>query len=211
MKSYFVTGTDTGVGKTTVSVGILATLRQRGKRVLALKPVETGCDPDPLDALALEAATGQASPPVVYCFTPPVAPAVAARHANVRIDLEAIRRAMPTADEADLLLVEGAGGLLVPYTDELLAADLVHSLRLPLLIVARASLGTINHTLLTVFEARRRGLEIAGVILNRVVAARGPDEDDNASEIERLGDVKILGIVPHGGDVTAAFDPAILL
>jgi dethiobiotin synthetase len=209
VKAYFVTGTDTGVGKTTISVGILSALRTRGKRVAALKPVETGCDPDPCDALALQAATGQPAPPVLYRFALPVAPAVAARRAGVRIELETIRQAMPR--DVDLLLVEGAGGLLVPYTDDLLAADLARVLELPLLIVARASLGTINHTLLTIFEARRRGLTIAGVILNRVVAARGADEDDNASEIERLASVPILGTVPHGGDVSAAFDPAVLL
>ena len=145
-----------------------------------------------------------------YRFRLPIAPAVASRREGRTIELDRIRQAMPRGG-VDLVLVEGAGGLLVPYTPELLAADVVRALELPILIVARASLGTINHTLLTIFEARRRGLAIAGVILNRVVAARGPDEDDNAAEIERHGAVKVLGIVPHGGDVTAAFDPAVLL
>jgi dethiobiotin synthetase len=122
-----------------------------------------------------------------------------------------------------LLLVEGAGGLLVPFGDELLGADLAVELRLPLLVVARASLGTINHTLLTVNEARRRGLSVAAVILNRVAPEVGPDEATNASEIERLARVRVLGPVPHlaaplrrdpvalADAVETAFDPGILL
>jgi dethiobiotin synthetase len=121
------------------------------------------------------------------------------------------------------VLVEGAGGLLVPYADDLLAADVARALDLPLLIVARASLGTINHTLLTISEARHRNLRVRGVILSRVVPERGPDELDNAAEIERLGKVAVLGTIPHLGesvrrrpDVLAtalarAFDPTVLL
>jgi dethiobiotin synthetase len=96
-----------------------------------------------------------------------------------------------------LLLVEGAGGLLVPLQDDLLTADLVARLSLPLLIIARAGLGTINHTLLTISEARRRGLAIAGVILNRVEEEWSASEESNAVEIARLGEVHVLGTVPH--------------
>lgn len=204
MKTYFVTGTDTGVGKTFVSAGILASLRRRGVAVAALKPVETGCDPDPADGALLGAAAGRALVP--YTFRPPIAPAVAARLEGRPVSFERIRAALVSLD-ADFCLVEGAGGLLVPYTDDLLAADLVAFLGLPLLVVARASLGTINHTLLTIAEARRRGLPIAGVILDRVVAQAGPDEPHNVGEIERHGGVRVLGTVPH---VAGARDPAAL-
>jgi dethiobiotin synthetase len=204
MRTYFVTGTDTGVGKTFVSAGILASLRRRGVATAALKPVETGCDPDAADGVVLRAAAGTALVPHTYRL--PVAPAVAARLEGRPVSVEAIRAALASL-RADFCLVEGAGGLLVPYADDLLAADLVAALALPLLVVARASLGTINHTLLTLAEARRRGLAVAGVILNRVVADVAPDEAHNAGEIERHARVRVLGTVPH---VAGARDPLAL-
>lgn len=219
MTALFVTGTDTGVGKTTVAAGLLAALRRQGFRVGAVKPVETGCAlvegalvPD--DARLLRDAAGLDAPldlVAPHRYATPVAPAVAARRegrpfslAAVEASLASVRRLAP-----DLTLVEGAGGLLVPYDDALLAADLVATLRLPLLVVARASLGTINHTLLTITEARRRGLSVVGVVLSRVLAERGPDEDDNAAEIERLARVRVLGTVPHLPAATRR-DPAAL-
>ncbi len=218
MRAYFVTGTDTGVGKTFVSAGILASLRRRGVSTAALKPVETGCDDEPEDAALLRAAAGHAEVPHTYRM--PAAPAVAARLEGRPVSLARIRAAFASL-VADFCLVEGAGGLLVPYTDDLLAADVVASLGLPLLVVARASLGTINHTLLTLAEAHRRGLPIAGVILNRVVAAAGADEPYNIGEIERHGRVRVLGTVPHVADardptaladaVDRAFDPMSLV
>jgi dethiobiotin synthetase len=228
--SYFVTGTDTGVGKTTVAAGILAALRRRGHSVRALKPAETGCvhrdDGNLLaaDAILLGEAAG-APAPVPFRYTTPAAPAVAARIEGVPFDIARVEDIYVhmAGRGADLILVEGAGGLLVPYTETLLAADLAKRLALPLLVVARASLGTINHTLLTIAEARRRDLRIAGVILNRVIAEEGPDEKTNASEIERLGQVRVIGTVEHiaeafrrdvralGDAVEAAFDPASLL
>jgi dethiobiotin synthetase len=211
MTSYFVTGTDTGVGKTTISAALLRAARARGRTVAALKPAETGCDrsPDgtllPADGLALRAACGMDDIPleaiVPHRFATPVAPAVAARREpdRPRFSVDRTRTALETlrARRPDLILVEGAGGLLVPFDEQLLAADLVRELDLPLLIVARASLGTINHTLLTIFEARRRQLRVAGVILNRTLTAKGPDEESNAAEIARLADVRVLGTFPH--------------
>jgi dethiobiotin synthetase len=204
VRTYFVTGTDTGVGKTFVSAGILASLRRRGHATAALKPVETGCDPEPADGALLRVSAGTCLVP--HTYRSPVAPAVAARLEGNPVSLERIRAALASIS-ADFCLVEGAGGLLVPYADDLLAADLVAALGLPLLVIARASLGTINHTLLTIAEARRRGLAIAGVILNRVTAAAGPDEPHNIGEIERHGRVPVLGTVPH---VPGATDPAAL-
>lgn len=207
--SYFVTGTDTGVGKTFVSAGILAALRRRGVAVAALKPAESGCarGPDgnlvPADGIRLRAAAGLVDVPleivVPHRYAMPAAPAVAGRAENVTFSVPRVEKCRATllARGPQLLLVEGAGGLLVPYQDDLLAADLVAQLALPLLIVARAGLGTINHTLLTLSEARRRGLTVVGVILNRVDEEWSPSEESNASEIARLGDVAVLGTVPH--------------
>ncbi len=203
--TYFVTGTDTGVGKTTISAGLLAAARRLGHRVAALKPAESGGDPGSVhttDAARLAAAAGLDVPAeqlAPFRYALPVAPAVAARRERRPFDLTAFAALVDAwrSSTPDLFLIEGAGGLLVPYGDNILGADLAAHLGLPLLIVARASLGTINHTLLPIFEARRRGLDVAGVILSRVLEARAPDEDDNAAEIARLGKVEVLGTVAH--------------
>lgn len=208
--AFFVTGTDTGVGKTTISAGLLFSLRRHGHTVAALKPVETGCRRDPKtgelvpkDALLLRTAAGLEALPlgavVPYRYSLPVTPAVAARHEGLPISFAALRDAYAKLrDRAPrLLLVEGAGGLLSPLTDSHLGADLARELGLPLLVIARASLGTINHTLLTVNEAHRRGLAVAGILLNRTSATRGADEESNAAEIARLTHVPVLGTVEH--------------
>jgi dethiobiotin synthetase len=217
VKAYFVTGTDTGVGKTFVSAGILHSLRRRGVRTAALKPAETGCDPDPADGLLLARAAGTCLVPFTYRL--PVAPAVAGRVEGNPFTLPPVRAAFDGLD-ADFCLVEGAGGLLVPFADGVLVAHIAAALGLPLLIVARASLGTINHTLLTVLAARERGLVVAGVILNRVFDTLGPDEPYNIGEIKRYARVEVLGTVPHtppphdparcADAVERAFDPTSL-
>lgn len=209
MTGYFVTGTDTGCGKTTVAAALLAALHRRGHRVAALKPIETGCadGPDgeliPADGLLLREACGDPPLPLDVVVPQrkraPVAPAVAARSEPPAFSLARTRDALAhlTSLSPALLLVEGAGGLLVPYAEDLLAADVAAALELPLLLVARASLGTINHTLLTLSEARRRNLPVAGVILSHVAPYPTPDDASNASEIERLGQVRVLGTLPH--------------
>jgi dethiobiotin synthetase len=220
-RTLFVTGTDTGVGKTTVSIGLLTAWRRRGLRVAAMKPAETGCLPAhgerlwPEDAARLREATGRPETPLErVCpnrFELPAAPLVAARHERRHFDLEAVARARREllADSPDVLLVEGAGGLLVPFAPGLTTAEVAHALApIAFLVVARASLGTINHTALTILELRRRGHQVAGIVLNRVVAEADPSEQDNAREIETLTDTRVLGTVPHRPD-DAAIDAAI--
>ena len=193
LAGYFVTGTDTGVGKTRVTVALAAELRARGQRVIAAKPCESGGGDD---AVLIGRAAGH--PPIcLYRFAPPLAPGVAAEAQGISIDLDAIYRALAEHPH-DTMLVEGAGGLLCPLGGLQTMADLAARLRLPLLIVARSGLGTINHTLLTISEARRRGLQVAGIILSEVSADRTPDEPTNPTWIERLGDVRILGRLRHG-------------
>jgi dethiobiotin synthetase len=133
----------------------------------------------------------------LYRFAEPIAPGVAAEAAGVTFDFAAIARALGEY-ASDILFVEGAGGLLCPLGGARTMADLARELALPLLIVARSGLGTINHTLLTVTEARRRGLAIAGVILSEVPSERTLDELSNPTLIERLGEVRILGRLRHG-------------
>ncbi len=211
-RRLFITGTDTGVGKTRVTVALAAALRRAGLRVAAMKPVETGCATRdgalvPDDAGRLAAACSRPLDLDLVCplrLAVPASPAAAAANAGITLDLERLPRAADAlAAESDVLLIEGAGGLLVPVAPGVLMADLARGLRAPLLIVARASLGTVNHTLLTLEAARRRGLAVLGVVLNRVLVERGVDEESNPSAIASLGDTPVLGTLPHrAGDPT---------
>jgi dethiobiotin synthetase len=196
----FVTGTDTGVGKTMVSVGLLRLAQQRGLRPVPFKPAETGCDPHPADARALWLAAGS---PVaetdvcLYSLRLPAAPAQAAAAEGITIDLQCIcDHARTLAARGGLLLVEGAGGLLVPYSPGVTCLDIAARLELPLLVVARTALGTVNHTALTLREAHRSSLEVAGVILNRTTPAQAPHEPGNADLIAELTGHRPLGTLP---------------
>lgn len=213
MLGYFVTGTDTGVGKTTVSRALLAAATARGLRTRCFKPAESGCarGPDgalvPGDAHSLWEASDrtQARESVcLYRFEEPVAPGVAATRLGTSIDLGAIERSVAAvrADAPDLLLVEGAGGLLVPLGGGRSIADLAVLLGLPLLIIARPTLGTINHTLLTVEAARHRGLSIRGVIFSSSIAAAEPEAVTNAEEIWAGCGVPVVGTLPHQRDLS---------
>lgn len=203
-----ITGTDTGVGKTFVTVMIAEQLRQAGIVVGTYKPacsgsVETSTGAVWEDVERLFQATGGSIARDRICpqrFHAPLAPPVAARRENRAVDAAHLREGAGWFDgRCDLLLVEGVGGLLCPLTTTTTVADLAVELDLPVLIVARAGLGTINHTLLTVEAARSRDLRIAGVVLN---ACDGPVDDgaaaSNAEEIVHRSGVEILGAVEYG-------------
>jgi len=201
LRGLFVTGSDTGVGKTLVAAGLLRLARRAGRVPIPFKPVETGCDPEPLDARRLWRA---AQPPVpaedvcAYALPLPAAPALAAAASGVQIDLpDLAARAAALARHGDYLLVEGAGGLLVPYAGAGTAADLAGMLRLPLLVVGRMALGTINHVALTLSETTRRGLPVAGYLLNRTERQAAPHEAGNAEMLAALTGRRPLGVLPH--------------
>ena len=193
MSGYFIIGTDTGVGKTFVTAALAAALRARGRDVTVFKPVQSGASAD--DSSGDAALLGA---DCIYAFAAPLAPLVAARAEGRAIELELIlERARALAHEHELLLVEGAGGLLVPLGEEFNLADLAVALGLPLVVVARAGLGTVNHTLLTIEAARARGLEIAGVVLN------GKSDEStagNAALIEAGSEVRVLAQIPRLAD-----------
>jgi dethiobiotin synthetase len=179
-RGYFVTATDTGVGKTVVTAALAAVLRENGRDVAVLKPVQSGAlADDPTGDAALLGAD------CVYAFEAPLAPQVAAEREGRTIELEPIlERARELERDHEILLVEGVGGLLVPLAPGLDVAALASAIGLPLLVVARAGLGTVNHTLLTIEAARSRGLEVAGVILNGESdesSARNPELIETAS------------------------------
>jgi dethiobiotin synthetase len=187
-----VTGTDTGVGKTVISVALVALLRRRGLRVAAMKPVETGVLPGaPTDAARLRAAAGGGDRPGdvgPITYAEPLAPFVAAERTGRRVDLEALDAAFGRlAAQRDAVVVEGAGGLLVPLTERVSYAELLARWRLGLVVVAANRLGAINHVLLTVQAARAAELRIRGVVLNDGAGA-APDlaTATNAAALARL-------------------------
>lgn len=184
----FVTGTDTGVGKTVVACAVARALKARGVDVGVMKPVETGVGDDgPLDALALREAAGVSDPIERICpqrFALPAAPNVAAAAEGRRVELEPIERAFAElAASHSCLIVEGAGGLLVPLCERVRMSDLAARFRLPVLVVARAALGTINHTLLTLEAIAARGLGLAGAVISH---AGGPLSQADAANLDAL-------------------------
>jgi dethiobiotin synthetase len=200
-RGLFVTGTDTGVGKTLVACALLRGFRARGIDVAAMKPIETGVgSAGPLDALALHEAAGGCDDLEDVCplrFELPAAPTVAARAEGRSVEAWAIQRAYERLRARhDCVIVEGAGGLLVPATEELSMADLARELDLPLLLVARAALGTINHTLLSLEAAVERGLAVAGVVISHAAGELSVADAANLGALrDALGEA-LLGEVP---------------
>ena len=205
-RGIFVSGTDTGVGKTIVAAVIARLAATAGLKTGIMKPVTSGCIvrdgvrvSEDAELLAwgagLNALPPEATP---YLFTAPVAPSVAAEKEGRRIDLERIAADYARlAATTDFMVVEGAGGLMVPLAGGLLVADLVRRLELPVIVVARPGLGTVNHTLLTCFTARQMGLTVTGVIISGF-----PDEPDEAEEyaphlIGSLSGAPLLGVFPR--------------
>ncbi|GAA3409798.1 dethiobiotin synthase [Paenibacillus hodogayensis] len=219
-RGLFITGTDTGVGKTRVTAGIAAALRlppawPRAERFGALapsdavgvwKPVQTGAaSPSAREAdswrLAEEGRLTQTAESIAGLTYPaPLAPWMAARRQGEVVDYAALLDDGKRRQAAcGFLLVEGAGGLAVPLTATKLMAHLAADLDLPLLIVARAGLGTVNHTLLTAALARQYGLIVAGVVLNETVPGDAEPQrlEENAEMIEAFGDVPVIGKLPY--------------
>jgi dethiobiotin synthase len=183
-ENFFITGTDTGVGKTVVSALLCAALD-----AIYWKPVQTGTSEgtDTETVMRLAQLPRHRTLPESYRFKPPVSPHLAARWAGVRIELRKIK--MPVAVQGSLI-AEGAGGVLVPLNRTQLMVDLMRHLNLPALLVARTSLGTINHTLLSLAALRAARLDIRGVIMV------GKPNRDNTAAIENYGRVRVVGTVP---------------
>lgn len=198
MSGLFVTATDTGVGKTIVAAALLAALRARGERVAAFKPVVTGTDEPadadwpPDDALLAAAAGTRAEDVTPVRFGPPASPHLAAALAGTPLDPGALLAAFARRTaEADVVVAEGVGGLLVPLTPDYLVRDLARDVGLPLLVVARPGLGTISHTLLTLEAARAVGLRVAGVVMTPWPEEPSAMEADNRATVARLGEVEV--------------------
>ena len=205
-QGIFVAGTDTGVGKTLVAGGLAAFYRRSGLRAGVMKPVESGCERRddglyPHDALFLKTMSSSAADLdeiVPYRLEHPLTPSVAAALECVEIDLARIHRAYRRLEgRHDVMLVEGAGGLLAPLFHHLNSVDVIRLLAIPLIVVARNALGTINHTLLTVEHARRNGLNIIGIIINNCSSSPDLSAETNPQVIEALAGVPLLGVMPY--------------
>ncbi|HVI75572.1 MAG TPA: dethiobiotin synthase [Anaeromyxobacteraceae bacterium] len=208
MRGLFITATDTGVGKTEVACALVRGHRAGGRDVAAMKPAQSGHGPgEASDADRLRAAAGDLDPVELVCpytFAAPLAPAVAARLEGKSVSLPRIlEAAWALASRHAALVVEGAGGIMTPLTESHTYADLALALALPVLVVGRAGLGTVNHVALTCEALRARGLTVHGVVLNRLSAEGDPSEPHNAAEIERLTGRRVLATLPFVPDAAA--------
>lgn len=185
MNGFFVTGTDTAVGKTVLSALLVAALD-----AFYWKPVQTGAmeGTDRNTVRRLAAPSEKQLFPERYCFDPPVSPHLAAREAGVRITLDSFE--FPDAPAGRPWIVEGAGGAMAPLNERDLMLDLMRHLGLPVIVAARTSLGTINHTLLTLAALRAASLDVRGVVLI------GTRHTENRDAIEHYGNVRVIGHIP---------------
>jgi dethiobiotin synthetase len=208
----FVTGTDTGVGKTLASCALLHRMRARGLRALGMKPVAAGVEASPEgpvnpDVAALRRASSWPAPLEQvnpYLFEPPIAPHLAAASAGVRIEMAPIRKAFEALRaSADAIVVEGVGGFLVPLNDREDAGDLAIALALPVVLVVGMRLGCLNHALLTQQAIVARSLRLAGWIANSIDPRMQRFEDNLQALRQRIA-APLLGVIPH----SAMADPA---
>ncbi len=216
-KGLFITGTDTGVGKTLVAAGLARCLRDRGMRPGVLKPVETGCALRggrriPRDGSFLKHMAGATEPIeeiVPYRLAAPLAPQVAAGKEGVRIQTRRIHRAFrEISSRHPCTLVEGAGGILVPVTRRTTMVDLMKQFELPVLLVSRIGLGTLNHTLLTLFYLAQCGIPVAGIVLNDPDGRRDLSARSNPATLVQWSSVPILGNIPFRKGIRMTWDYA---
>lgn len=206
-RGFFVTGTDTGVGKTYVACLLVEALKKNGLRVAVMKPVAAGVEADDVNAdvrLLMAAANVQAPLKLVnpYCFPPPIAPHLAAQLAGVSMQLETIVEAYEqVSDLADLVIVEGAGGFLAPFNNGSGMDEIPVRLKLPVIMVVGLRLGCLNHALLTAEAIKARGLTLAGWVANRI----DPDMDEAEANLTTLHSIlrsPCLGVIPWSGEAS---------
>ena len=207
-KGVFITGTDTGIGKTVISCGLLNALNKQGLRTAAMKPVASGAKYNNSqlqneDALALQQAASEQMPYELinpYVFEPAIAPHLAAEQAGVEIDFEKIKQAYQQLSEnADITIVEGVGGWLVPLNNNESVAELALHLELPVILVVGMRLGCLNHALLTAESIQQKGARLIGWVANIIE----PDfslAEENIETLKKQIYAPLLGINPYQGD-----------
>ena len=212
MNGYFITGTDTDVGKTVVTACLATLFKSQGMDVGVMKPIETGVDPEcsstaNSDAKFLMEITGNTDQEEEVCpcrLKIPASPHQAAQMAGKKIQTSTLLKKFKILQSRhDMMLVEGVGGLLVPITPSYDISDLAHEIDLPLIIVSRLRIGTLNHTLLTINAARQKGLKIKGVILNNQEGRGLSDiEEQQGKLIKELSEIPTLGICHYLEDLS---------
>lgn len=213
-KGFFITGTDTGVGKTVITAALIKAVHLLGFRTCGMKPIETGCLREgdilvPSDGMFIktvahmEETIKHISP---CCFESPLAPLPASEIEGISVNLEKIQKAYDDlAKNYDVIIVEGIGGLLVPVLRDYFVLDLARDLKLPVIVVSRSGLGTINHTMLTVNYALKEGLVVAGIIINYSQLPEGTlAENTNPEIIKKISPVPIIGIFPYLKDLESS-------
>lgn len=220
-KGFFVTGTDTGVGKTVIAAALIKAVGLLGLKACGMKPIETGCIRKgdamiPSDGMFLKGiarmdeAVSHITP---CCFEHELAPMVSAEIEGSFVDIDKIRKAFDELTKVyQSIVVEGIGGLLVPINKNYFVLDLARELGLSLIVVSRPGLGTINHTLLTINYALREGLNVAGIIINYTYLSEGSmAEETNPQVIKQLSPVPLIGIFPYLHAMSdEAFEKAVL-
>jgi len=220
-RGIFITGTDTGVGKTVVSAALTIGIEDQGRHVGVMKPIETGISTSNVmrsdaarlrNLIASEIPIEEISP---YRFTLPLAPLAAAQAEHRMIDPGQILKAYRLlADRFDYMVVEGAGGVLVPIAPRIDVADLIARLRLPVVLVGRSGLGGINHARLTIEALHRRNIRIVALVLNQTVPGRTKtariQEQATVDLLQREAGVPVLGPLPYQSSVTQRFEHTVI-
>jgi dethiobiotin synthase len=211
-KGIFITGTDTDVGKTIVTAGLLSFIRKNNINAIPVKPIQTGCikNNDEYIVPDLECSLNLSGMKIIntekktlssYCYEPACSPHLAAELSNNYPEIEKIKNNITSLSKNyECILVEGAGGIMVPINNAEMMLDLIKTLSFPVVLVARAGLGTINHTLLSVETLRKNGVNVIGVFINNVIQGTEDDtfiRENNISAIEKYGNVKVLGILEY--------------
>ncbi len=199
-KGFFIAGTDTGVGKTFVAGGLAAVLKEEGVNVGVFKPFESGVASGHADYLYLKEKSGSKDSDDWICpyrFEEALAPLVAAERVGITIDWCRVTDCFEAiATKHDFVIVEGAGGLLVPLAPKKTNIDLIKECELPVLLVGRLGLGTLNHTLLSLESLKAHSIECAGIILNQTTGRTGIAEETNPKTLAQLTSVPLLGVIP---------------
>ena len=210
-RSIFITGTDTGVGKTVVAAGIAAAMRVRSINVGVMKPVHTGCriikgKLRPEDSLLLARAAASDDPEELitpFMFRESAAPYAAAKEHTMVIDIGKITDCLnELCIRHDYVIVEGIGGVLVPVTREFYVADLIKRLNIPLILVTRPDLGSINHTMLSIHCLKTKKIHLSGIVVSNCKKGRGNFAEKTFQDtIETLSDIPVLGTLPYITDL----------
>lgn len=206
MKEILVVGTDTEVGKTIVTTGLGKFLYKKGIEVGIGKLVATGGEGD-LNFFTEVGEIPEESVFFVYLFKLPASPHLAAEYEEKEINVKKIKETYYHKKHIyDTLIIEGVGGILVPFTREYLLVDLIQEITIPILVVARSGVGTINHTLLTLEALKNRGIEVIGVVLNSLRNEEKFIVEDNVEVIKKIGKVEVFGVVPYFKEVRKAVE-----